>query len=277
MMFHKSSSGETLFIERPEDENKVFNRNRFLRNLFFSIKQSGKKMGELESEIGVSAGYISRLGKGTAVPSVEVIMKLAEVLNISVDMLLKKDIDKLNDQEKYLMKFLNRLNDQTLSREVSWEVQTAESLRSVSEDVNGNATHPLFTKFELEEIDGVSSYPNYFSVIKFLSNAYERQTEINGDSFRIALEKDVDLYIMNVSYSSTLQEAGNPPVLEVWLDDNAKFPYFLCGTQNAALKDVIESLYQNIKDYSKFPSLTADTLGIIDNYMKESEAGKLKY
>ena len=43
--------------------NIEFNKQLMLDNISFLLKESEKKIGELESEAGVSAGYISRISK----------------------------------------------------------------------------------------------------------------------------------------------------------------------------------------------------------------------
>ena len=49
-----------------------------------------KKIGELEGEAGVSAGYISRISKyGNTKPGIEFIMKVADSFNVCLDTLLK--------------------------------------------------------------------------------------------------------------------------------------------------------------------------------------------
>ena len=40
-----------------------FNKKIMLDNISFLLNESGKKIGELETEAGVSTGYISRISK----------------------------------------------------------------------------------------------------------------------------------------------------------------------------------------------------------------------
>ena len=83
-----------------------FDKKRMLENISFLLKEKGKKIGELETEAGVSVGYISRTSKDeNAKPGIDFILKVAEALNISVDMLLKVDLTDLTPTEKYLLSF----------------------------------------------------------------------------------------------------------------------------------------------------------------------------
>lgn len=270
MIRHKDPNYDIDFIETPEEETQVFNRNRFLRNLFYAMKKLDMKVGELEAKAGVSSGYIARLGKSTATPSVEVVMKIATALNMSVDTILKRDILQVNEQEQYLISFINRLNEQTLNRELEWCLQTIESLRYVDKDKDGNITHPLFSEIEVEEYEEETGYPITLDRVVFISDAYGRYTGINGDGFKVSIDDNVDLYLMNVVDSTPIQGHKHTSAIEIWIDDYSKKPYFLCGTQNIVFKEIINDLYLNVKEYSKFPSLKDDTKNIIDKFMQKT-------
>lgn len=251
-----------------KNDNYTFNRDRFLSNLFYMMKSADVKVGELEKEARVSSGYISRLGKSEAIPSVEFILRVANVLNTSPDTLLNKDISKLDEQEKYLLNFLVLLNNQTLKRGINWELQTKEYLDSISVDEDGNFTHPLFSYHENSVVDDVSGYPNSQPFFGFYSESFKDGTIINGDAIVVEIDDGVDLYIMNISNFLPLPFDNNPD-LEIWLHDKKKDPYFLCGTDNNVLSDIIHDIYHNAIEYLKFPNLRKDTINIIDRFVNK--------
>ena len=103
-----------------------FNKTIIFDNIAFMLKESGKKIGELETEAGVSLGYISRMSKeGNAKPGIDFIMKTAEALNVSVDTLLRVDLSSLTATEKYLISFLEKLVKDTFDDKLDWQTETA--------------------------------------------------------------------------------------------------------------------------------------------------------
>lgn len=67
-----------------------FDIQRLMDNINSIIQQKNIKIGEMESDIGVSPGYISRLTKkgNGAATSADLIWKVAKYLGVSVDFLM---------------------------------------------------------------------------------------------------------------------------------------------------------------------------------------------
>jgi transcriptional regulator with XRE-family HTH domain len=58
-------------------------------------KKRGFSQGELAEKVGISAVHMNRLEKGKFQPSIQVISKIAEVLEVSVDYLLNEESEAL--------------------------------------------------------------------------------------------------------------------------------------------------------------------------------------
>jgi transcriptional regulator with XRE-family HTH domain len=83
-------------------------------HLMILRKQKGFSQGELGKRIGTSGDIVGRYERNVIVPSIEVIMKIADSLEVSIDYLVGKtdfeldktvmqrmmDIQTLNDKEK---------------------------------------------------------------------------------------------------------------------------------------------------------------------------------
>jgi transcriptional regulator with XRE-family HTH domain len=79
-------------------------------HLMILRKQKGFSQGELGKLIGTSGDIVGRYERNVIVPSIEVIMKMADSLQVSIDYLVGKtdfeldqsmmDIQTLNDKEK---------------------------------------------------------------------------------------------------------------------------------------------------------------------------------
>lgn len=72
-------------------------------------------MGELEEESGNYPGYLSRMksGKSSSDPSIEFLMTAAEELNVPLELLVSSDLTEMTSTETFIMKFLNKMIDNT--------------------------------------------------------------------------------------------------------------------------------------------------------------------
>jgi len=74
-------------------------------------KERGWSQGELGTRIGTDAGRISRYEAGKITPSLEALVRLADVLEVSVDYLVREDSPRKNLEGHNLGKLGDRLAD----------------------------------------------------------------------------------------------------------------------------------------------------------------------
>ena len=67
----------------------AINRYRFGNNLFAILKAKGMKQSDLAKELGVYPQYVSRWMNGTRIPNTEMLLKIANILNVSMDRLTR--------------------------------------------------------------------------------------------------------------------------------------------------------------------------------------------
>lgn len=86
------------------------------------MKRKNKRIGDLESEIGVSKGYISRINKKSdgVAAGIDIVYKIAQALEISVDVLISVDLQTVDDNEIYLLNLLKSFQKKTENREIFW-------------------------------------------------------------------------------------------------------------------------------------------------------------
>lgn len=130
LMHDEDSSGwETLMQEQENyiqvfiDNRPHFNNGILMRNLAFLLKKYNLKMGDLEKILGISAGYISRTAKENSAKklSIDVVWKIAELFEISVDKLISDDISELSGNIGMLVDFMDKLYHQTECVDIEWE------------------------------------------------------------------------------------------------------------------------------------------------------------
>jgi len=247
-----------------------FNSKILFDNIDFLIKSQNRKIGEVENEAGVSAGYISRTSKeGGSKPGIDFILNVAKVLNVSVDTLLKIDIASLTPTEKYLLAFFEKLERDTASDLLAWERESAESLNDLATDINGNPDHPLFVNKTFTE-EGEEDYPQEVSRVIFVSHAFGVHTVIHDDCFRLPMNNDASLYIMNICKSVQFVDEPNAYAKELWMTRILETPQFLCSDYgDSKLSDFIDNLYNVVAENSKHPKLKPGFRSVIDSYMRD--------
>lgn len=106
---------------------KDFDINVFLSNIEFFCEKSGKKIGELERETGVSTGYFSRIRSSLTtgnpkIPKVHVALAAARNLHIPLDVLTTVNFASVEeDRQLKNMQYIAELITRTNEQKISWE------------------------------------------------------------------------------------------------------------------------------------------------------------
>lgn len=245
----------------PEEQIGTF----LFNNILFLIKEQGKKIGEFENEAGVSAGYISRSSKdGNTKPGIDFIMKAAEVLNVSIDMLLRVDLASATATERYLIEFLEKLINETSFNWLNWDKESADYLNYLEPDVCGCSPHSLFD-FEYDPNTG--AIRNYD--LTFFSRSFGSHTKIAGDCYNMAMANDAVLYIMDVCDVND-EGKNKSDVKELWMKLQTRQIKFLCSTRdNIKLSSYLESLYAAVAHNVKLPKVSKEVREVIDTFMED--------
>ena len=110
-----------------------FNRQQLVENIGNLIQQKGMKIGEVESSIGISTGYLSRLSKdgNNSIPATDVTWKLAQHFGVSTDALISGDFSNGTDNLSVLKRFLKKLTVRTVEGSVDWVPVTTKFVNAV--------------------------------------------------------------------------------------------------------------------------------------------------
>jgi transcriptional regulator with XRE-family HTH domain len=254
-------------------EKMEFDKKRCMSAIYAIAKEKGVKIGDLEKEANVSTGYLSKLNKeeNTSSPSIELLLAVARVLGVTIDMLIYSEYEGLSSNERYMLKFLDKLINDTLSGELQWEKETKKQLLNVNCDYMGNeayAEHPLFEASETLVGDGQYRLDAYY-YSRFFP---EGDTLIAGDGFHAVLSPaDAELYIMKVDNEEANMEIGYDQ-FEVYLVNRGGVKPlgcsdFVCGEVSRQ----IQNLYKVIVDADSNLGINDEVKSIIDLYMNEDE------
>ena len=100
----------------------VFDKRICLANIDYLAKKKNINRKQLEEAAGVSQGYISRLmkdGNSTKL-TVDVIMNIAHLLNVTPNTLLLKPLDEESEKVAVKIEFIYKLISETKSNRLKW-------------------------------------------------------------------------------------------------------------------------------------------------------------
>lgn len=234
-----------------------------LKNINYLVDERGMKMGEFEAAMDVSAGYISRtFKKENANPGIDFVAKVANFFTVRVDDILSKDFSDMSANEKKISSFLTRLIDDTWRAELNWQYETPKELNErvwFTEDEEG-CSHPMFTH--------ISKYQAGITLNRavFISHSYENDTIINDNCYKLSMDNQAVLYIMNISKD----DASDEQAVEMWMVLRDETRQFLCDdrARNGVGQKLIE-LYAVIKRAENCPKSSDEVDNIIDSFMNK--------
>ncbi len=249
--------------------NDNFNSRLIFDNISYLIKEQGKKVGEVETQAGVSAGYISRNSKDSnSKPGIDFLSRVSEILNTSIDTIMKIPLSELTPTERYLVSFFEKLKADTAADKILWVRESKEYLNQLEPDINGFVQHPLFT-YETCYVPSETDYPDQVDRTVFVSKTFGSQTVINGDCYNVRLKNGVRLYLMNIVKIVHQVNDSDANALEAWMMDNSG-GQCLCGTQNdQILADLLIDLYNTVHEVLRHPQLSNSFRCAIDAFMND--------
>ena len=247
-----------------------FNKTRVINNISFLLKEFGKKIGELETEAGVSPGYLSRTAKDASTkPGIDFIIKAADALNVSVDTLLSTELSELTPTELYLISFLDKLKSDTLKGKLEWTIEKADALNNlpVYDEYTAEpwVEHDMFYyETYYEQIDGEAEK---ISRPLFKSNAFDTNTDIAGNCYSLRLKDNHFLYLMNVKKYIHLK-SDVATCKEIWMYSQSSGKQYLCDNSSSSpIVRNVNELFEILDEYAKHPQIKHNIKSVIDAFM----------
>ena len=198
--------------------NLEFSRQKLAENIMTLIQQKKLRIGEVEQQIGISTGYLTKMLKKEtdAAPSADIIWKLAKVLSVSTDMLIEGDFSKATDNLQYMRKFLYRLQSLTDTNELEWDrisiSDVNEALRSESPSLPIIVTMDKATNAEAKTTyyQGNEVSASIHGKNKIHSVGVDAEPVwVTNSGFMTDLGNETDVYIFPMRCSVRVDEEGN--------------------------------------------------------------------
>ena len=288
-----------------------FNRQKVINNLMALIQNSGMKVGDAERSLGVSAGYLSRLSKkeNDSALSAEFIWKISQLFGVSVDTLVREDINEEDKMIGYMRKFITKLATKTAGGELTWTPITVSQINNM---LMGNSTVHFPVAYyrganyprEKPQVSGDPVQIDYalscYGEMKVVSAAYGGiMVNPQGTVYYTSIgdgPKAQDIYL---AYYCTDGEAGCEEFFELMLVDpeheaewwegqdnvehfypttgKADIPSYveeICNTYVSAWQPIendMRNLYRVVKGHEHDIQISNNVKTAIDGFMQEDE------
>lgn len=246
----------------------VFDKEVFLDNLEYLMKEKNVKAKEIEDKADVSKGYISRLKQenNKSVPGIDFILNVSEFFGVSVETLSVFDLSKSSDNEKYINNFLNHLIIKTEKGDIKWSDFSFE-------DLSGNKSvrkkEDLFTRNEPSFMQGINKVLNgsklYRSTFEYGDYSFVRS---EGNCFVFSMDEDTYLYLTKVVLEKEEEKFEG---FEMFMSINDVDRKNLCCVypeRKETCNELLYRLYNTIKEMKSKNILDDETKQIIDDFLK---------
>lgn len=252
----------------------MFDKKQCISNIYFLAKDQGKKIGDIEKQAGVSAGYISRINKddNNTNPGIEFLSSVASELGVSIETLINYDLSELSPTQLYFVNFIERLAWQTQCYQLKWNKETVYDLKSVGVDANGDPEHPLFSIPWREDEPIYCS--RFFSDEDFLG--WDERCIPIDDGYNVSVGENATVYLMKILRPEYEDEDGKPAgdtIYELYLVHDKKVEPLCnslrqCGSPYAKL---LPDLYEKVKEAYDKVNIRQDVKDVIDAFMSRTD------
>ena len=266
-----------------------FDRQKLLANISTLIQQKGMKIGELETSVGVSAGYLSRLSKedNKTIPALDVIWRIAKTLGVNIELLIDGNFDHATENIEYLRKFIQKLFEKTVAGEMDWDSFNISAINAALHNdgyvgiVEYNRNGPPYTPHDSDMRQLGYDHGSEMSTDnrRIRSATRPKDDVVAADScFRVPFGDHNILWL--AKFAETMLsgddfDPGEPEIVE-WYElsvedarDEQSYPEGICNTlwTSASLLPDIEKLYQELKTHEYDLRIKQNVRQAIDAFM----------
>ena len=255
----------------------TFNKILLMQNIYYFAGFKGIKISDLEKAVNISPGYISRLNRNDAMPSVDFVASVAEVLGTSVDALLYMDTANGNETEKFIIAFVEKLIKDTAEGNKIWKSESKTQLQDMDPsyaDIN-NITHPLF--------DVIIRSDNAAETYGFKSARHSpKECSIRDTCYHVGINTTGDcVYLMATNYID--ESKTNHNEIEMYLTSRGEYDYtsellaVIDTSNDNHFTNIITDLYEAAKESSRHIEISYQSKSIMDRFLSEDDNDKLPF
>ena len=245
-----------------------FDRNRLIENIYRYAKEKNIKIGTLEQNANVSAGYLSRLAKDDTKGSfaVDLLCSAAEQLGKTLDALVYTENGSLSENEAKMLAFLDRLTMQTENFTLEWKM-----MPPMIQDETFLFEHPLFRIVDRSDEDPNGNYINtrqteYCS--RFLNPNYP--IGIEGNCFHVLFDSysGREVYLMNVNHYNSKTNRRENAYEMYFIQQRKKVEPIVCSVFACdQIVTAMKRLYDTVEAARSHLTFDKESIGAIDRFL----------
>lgn len=246
-----------------------FDRAKLMTNIIALIKEKGIRIGELEKRIGISAGYISKMTKAEneSMPGIDLIFKLAQELEVSMEALICGDFNKSNDNLLFLIQFLHSLIEDINIHRDEWRQFTDYNALRTEYDF---PALPMMAE-TLEERDATFRYVSGFKL--------DAKLTVTNDNFYAFVSGIGPIVLFKLE--NHLPE-GRKTELELYAinmdsDEESVIPMCSSLDSDGEIAPYLMDLYNCLLRHSKDIQISDRTRNLINGYLRSRDPSELPF
>lgn len=246
-----------------------FDRAKLMTNIIALIKEKGIRIGELEKRIGISAGYISKMTKAEneSMPGIDLIFKLAQELEVSMEALICGDFNKSNDNLLFLIQFLHSLIEDINIHRDEWRQFTDYNALRTEYDF---PALPMMAE-TLEERDATFRYVSGFKL--------DAKLTVTNDNFYAFISGIGPIVLFKLE--NHLPE-GRKTELELYAinmdsDEESVIPMCSSLDSDGEIAPYLMDLYNCLLRHSKDIQISDRTRNLINGYLRSRDPSELPF
>ena len=235
--------------------SKELDNSRIVGNIQLLAKRSGIQLGDVESQIGVSRGYLSRVANTSKSLSLSLVYDAADILGVSVGTLVDADFRYSDSDTEMEAKFIRKLLQETRNGSISWLS-------------HGGKRRPFDSRYE--ELGLVSSGS--------CGAVYHTDHSQNADDVFV-LSDDIAVYenfaenknLVIIPYKTAHDDYGGFDYILVWQDSSSfhwEKMFFSCDDPSGQVATLTFELFDAIRQLEDAAKVTPEVRSMIANYLK---------
>lgn len=269
LMHDEDSSGYCDLLQRQEEyieeyltQIGEFDNTCLVSNIGYLAKKNGLRLGELETLLGISAGYISRTAKENSNKklSIDVVWKIAKLFGIEMRTLLETNLQIPNSNTEMVTKFLTKLRQQTEENKIHWD-NRGGSMCYLDE---GLKTLGILS----EEDDG--------SVVYHPSHMNQSMKFVLADDIYSCGEITADKELVMIAYSlENREDSYFCDFIFMWKDTNSERPtyhwekaFYSNDDKLGTIQNYAETLMHHIQSQEMDAAISPSVRSIISDYLQ---------
>lgn len=250
-----------------------FDRTKLMTNIAALIKEKGLRIGELENKVGISAGYISKMTKAEneSMPGIDLIFKLAQELEVSVEALVCGDFNKSNDNLLFLMKFLHSLIEDINIHRDEWRQFTDYNALRTEYDLPALPMMAGTLEVNMKEKESSFRYVSEFRL--------DANLTVTNDNF-YAFVSGIGLLLL-FKLENHLPEGPKTEfelyAINIGSSDEQVIPMCSSLDSDGEIAPYLMDLYNCLLRHSKDIQISEETRSLINGYLRSRDPSELPF